>query len=136
MESVIHFIVPALSFWNRSIYMDILYCYMKQLFLYCHFIQFIFRFWCIRVNQNIRQGLFYYQSGVVSTKKRIAIRQSFSGQLITQLFFLLKKMIPAAVMTAISITPAIKAESVGSEVSVGVFCETLRSVYASAYVEN
>lgn len=135
MESVIHFIVPALSFWNRSIYGYTVLLYETTVSL--------LSFYSIHIPVLVYQSQSEYMARTLLlsvwcsvNKKRIAIRQSFSGQLITQLFFLLKKMIPAAVMTAISITPAIKAESVGSEVSVGVFCETLRSVYASAYVEN
>ena len=135
MESVIHFIVPALSFWNHSIYVYTVLLYETAVSL--------LSFYSIHIPVLVYQSQSEYNSRNLLpsvrcsvNKKRIAIRQSFSGQLITQLFFLLKKMIPAAVMTAISITPAIKAESVGSEVSVGVFCETLRSVYASAYVEN
>lgn len=135
MESVIHFIVPALSFWNRSIYGYTVLLYETTVSL--------LSFYSIHIPVLVYQSQSEYKARTLLlsvwcsvNKKRIAIRQSFSGQLITQLFFLLKKMIPAAVMTAISITPAIKAESVGSEVSVGVFCEALRSVYASAYVEN
>ena len=135
MESVIHFIVPALSFWNRSIYGYTVLLYETAVSL--------LSFYSIHIPVLVYQSQSEYKARTLLlsvrcsvNKKRIAIRQSFSGQLITQLFFLLKKMIPAAVMTAISITPAIKAESVGSEVSIGVLCETLRSVYASAYVEN